>query len=465
MRRFSNCLLLGLSLCVDSFGQVKNSTVAGVVSDEHSREVIRGAAVSVVGNQTNPTTTDDDGVFVMMVPQGVDSFRIRIEKSGYRIYEKLVPVPTSIPLRISLLPLVPEKKPTSPPPSPSKGPDDKNPPNAIAEEKPKLATKEEKPTKPSSPKKGGESPLPVVVPSVLISSMIIEFRLTCEVKTGQQIREGDEGGVIFEGNPTRIVGPAGTFTFPWVSPMKTWKQQDNRVVFVNRYALAATSDLIGRPTDILGTFDKLIVVAKMIRSGPIERATFFEVSVRVNGQEYWQLSGPITEQVFPHPEIEIPVHVLEGARVGHATTSITSSGSCTNDDPEACSNKELYERTMLLAGKIDKLYTDLNKEASDKLRVEREMDNNPNVTEAERERKVTGDQNAMNFWLTVKLRNYADSYREDAIKYRVALIKKGVPGSGNKSLSKTYENPITGMDFHEVAEDLRKLAEGLSVTH
>jgi len=89
MRRFSNCLLLGLSLCVDSFGQVKNSTVAGVVSDEHSREVIRGAAVSVVGNQTNPTTTDDDGVFVMMVPQGVDSFRIRIEKSGYRIYEKL----------------------------------------------------------------------------------------------------------------------------------------------------------------------------------------------------------------------------------------------------------------------------------------------------------------------------------------------------------------------------------------
>jgi hypothetical protein len=170
--------------------------------------------------------------------------------------------------------------------------------------------------KPPVPENDGQVP-PIGESVVLISSMIIELRLTCEMKPGHELQDGEDSGVLSEHDFTILVGPPGKFSFPWVSPLRWWKQEDNRVVFVDRYALANTSDLIGRPVSVLSTFETLIVVPKMIRTGYIERATFAEVSVRVNGQEYWQMSQTITRPEFPRFGFEIPVSMLEEERTAH----------------------------------------------------------------------------------------------------------------------------------------------------
>ena len=134
---------------------------------------------------------------------------------------------------------------------------------------------------------------------------------------------------------------------------------------------------------------------------------------------------------------------------------------CTNDTPDACSNKELSDRTKFLAAKIDKLNYDLNESARENLKSEREMDDNPTATDAEKVEKKRSAQFFYNSLLDMKRREYIDGYKDDAIRYRSSLIKRGPPGSGNNSLIQTYENPTSAWEFHQVAEDLRNLAAGL----
>jgi hypothetical protein len=96
--------------------QPKPLTMSGVVTDQRDHKPIQGASVTVIGNQANPDTTDNDGVFELSLPEALKEVRIRIEKTGYKTYDKRVPVSSSIPLQISLEVIAPAKgNPVKPP--------------------------------------------------------------------------------------------------------------------------------------------------------------------------------------------------------------------------------------------------------------------------------------------------------------------------------------------------------------
>jgi hypothetical protein len=111
--KIPNKLLLSVLLALGLSGaaQVNSLTMSGIVTDNQSRRPIEGAKVVVVGNKAkSDTTTDSEGSFVLNLAQGVregNLVRIRVEKSGYRPYEKLISVSSAIIARIALVPATP----------------------------------------------------------------------------------------------------------------------------------------------------------------------------------------------------------------------------------------------------------------------------------------------------------------------------------------------------------------------
>jgi len=87
--------------------------MSGVVTDKQSHKPIEGATVTVVGNKANQALTDSEGSFILTFAEGVqegEPIRIRVEKLGYRIYEALKAVSSTIPLQVSLEPAAPPPK-------------------------------------------------------------------------------------------------------------------------------------------------------------------------------------------------------------------------------------------------------------------------------------------------------------------------------------------------------------------
>jgi hypothetical protein len=90
--------------------QSPHVSMSGVVQDQKSRKPIGGAKISVIGNQANPATTDEAGVFYLELSEGLKQVRIRVEKPGYRTSDKWFPVSSAIPIQISLEPISQEKR-------------------------------------------------------------------------------------------------------------------------------------------------------------------------------------------------------------------------------------------------------------------------------------------------------------------------------------------------------------------
>jgi hypothetical protein len=80
-------------------------TLSGIVFEMGSGRTVEGAKVIVVGGKANSEVTDSEGSFVLTFNAEVmagSTVRIRVEKQGYRLFDKLVPVSSTIPLRIPL---------------------------------------------------------------------------------------------------------------------------------------------------------------------------------------------------------------------------------------------------------------------------------------------------------------------------------------------------------------------------
>src|SRR6266849_10019293 len=98
MRPKINAVFLIVVLALPALGraQAKNLTMSGIVTDKKSRRPVEGARVTVIGSLAkSDTTTDIDGSFIVNFAKGVEegrSVRIRVEKTGYAPYEKLVAV-------------------------------------------------------------------------------------------------------------------------------------------------------------------------------------------------------------------------------------------------------------------------------------------------------------------------------------------------------------------------------------
>lgn len=111
MRCRIKAVFLILMLALPSLGgaQAKNMTMSGIVTDKQSRLPVVGARVTVIGNTAkSDATTDIDGSFIVTFANGVEegsSVRIRVEKSGYSMYDKWVAVSPTIPLQVPMLAL------------------------------------------------------------------------------------------------------------------------------------------------------------------------------------------------------------------------------------------------------------------------------------------------------------------------------------------------------------------------
>jgi hypothetical protein len=108
--KYSVLLLLSLTaylLGLPPADAQANVTVSGFVFEKDSSRAIFEASISVVGGKANTVHSDSDGKFILIFGADIKSgsvVRIHVEKEGYQVYEKLLPISSTIPLDISLTP-------------------------------------------------------------------------------------------------------------------------------------------------------------------------------------------------------------------------------------------------------------------------------------------------------------------------------------------------------------------------
>lgn len=113
MRRSIATSLLFLVLTPLCHGQNRKLTMSGIVTDNKSHRPVEGATVTVVGNKANSDSTDRDGTFILQFSPDTNEgevVRIRVEKTGYAVYEINKPASSAIPLQVFLEPLALQTK-------------------------------------------------------------------------------------------------------------------------------------------------------------------------------------------------------------------------------------------------------------------------------------------------------------------------------------------------------------------
>lgn len=150
-----------------------------------------------------------------------------------------------------------------------------------------------------------------------IRTIVIESRLTCTLKPGAALPPATvdwwpvgDGGVAF------LEGPSGRFRLQFVTPVVFRRQDDDRIVVVNQFAAAQTSEFLNRPIDALDTITSVIVPIQTVTEGKsLATMTLIEVTITVNGRGPWYYSYPLNSVPFEEgPQFTIPVKGLR-ARV------------------------------------------------------------------------------------------------------------------------------------------------------
>jgi hypothetical protein len=107
MRCGANISLLAVLIVFPLLGdpQVRRSTMSGIVTDKQTFMPVEGATVTVVGSKANPAITDVNGSFILRFTDDVhdgDTILIHVEKSGYKVYQALKSVSSTITLQVPL---------------------------------------------------------------------------------------------------------------------------------------------------------------------------------------------------------------------------------------------------------------------------------------------------------------------------------------------------------------------------
>jgi hypothetical protein len=144
------------------------------------------------------------------------------------------------------------------------------------------------PRPPHAPK---STPSPIQE-NVVIQTIRIEGRLTCELRPGATIPPA-EIEHQFLGGEAHIQGAAGDVALSLLSPIRFRRQGEDQIVVINQFALPASNDLYGQPLASLKNFDVLrMPVSTVVYSNDLLNASLYEVVVSINGHEMWYYSYP-----------------------------------------------------------------------------------------------------------------------------------------------------------------------------
>lgn len=169
-------------------------------------------------------------------------------------------------------------------------------------------------------------------------------------------------------------------------------------------------------------------------------------------------SRAFLEKSKPRPSLVQPQPATQSQVSKSAPIPKAPMQRCEEDNLEACTTKELSDRTQALADGIDSVYRDYERHIDDLIAQQHRDENDPSMDaiaqgRADKERKF-----AANAWDQMALQHYESCCRNDALKYRSVLLGKSlVPGTRDDSLLPKYEKPFTTRFIHEVADDLRRI--------
>jgi HEAT repeat protein len=115
---------LALCVAVSLPAQDKSTKLRGTVQDSDTRKPIGGATVSAVGDAVRASQVTDDNGFFQLVTAGIgpgELVRLRVEKTGYAVYDSQVIASEELPLQLSLkrLYVPPHVTPRPPAPEPA----------------------------------------------------------------------------------------------------------------------------------------------------------------------------------------------------------------------------------------------------------------------------------------------------------------------------------------------------------
>jgi len=144
-----------------------------------------------------------------------------------------------------------------------------------------------------------------------VQSIVVEARLTCDLKQGAELPPSEVPYIPISGADCFLEGSPGKFRLDFVSPVRFRRQDDDRIVVINRYALQPNSDLYGRPIEILKSFKIIFVAVQTIVFGKaLKTMNFFESSMTINGRDVWYYRYDLNAPFQEGPVIRLPLDSL-----------------------------------------------------------------------------------------------------------------------------------------------------------
>jgi hypothetical protein len=147
-----------------------------------------------------------------------------------------------------------------------------------------------------------------------IRSVMVEGRLTCDLKDGAEIPPSEVQFIPVGNANSYLEGTHSKSRLDFVSPVRFRRQDDNHIVVINRFSLPPGSDLDGRPIDSLKNFDILTIpVITVVYGDSFKRMKLFEVSMSVNGKDVWYYRYEINQPFQAGPSFKIPFESFKKA--------------------------------------------------------------------------------------------------------------------------------------------------------
>lgn len=143
--------------------------------------------------------------------------------------------------------------------------------------------------------------------SKVIQSIMLEARLTCDLKEGAELPPAEVPYLPMSGADCFLEGPPGKVRLDFVSPVRFRRQDDNNMVIINRFSLPNGSDLFGRPLEVLKGYKGVSIAIQTIVWGKsFKTMKFVEASMSINGEDMWYYHYDVNNVPF----LEGPVFAL-----------------------------------------------------------------------------------------------------------------------------------------------------------